>query len=183
MGHPPRVFVADMSLHVIRRGVNRCTIAACAADFEALLDAFRTAAEMNAVSVHAYGIMDTHYHALATPSSDGALSAMMKMFGEGYVGYFNKKYERIGTLWTGRFRSLPMQDEKRWLDCLRYIEMNPVAAKMVERPEAYRWSSYRFHACGEPSDWLVPHPVYLALGRTPEERQALYRAFCARQGD
>jgi putative transposase len=51
----------------------------------------------------------------------------------------------------------------------------------VSSPEDSRWSSYRVHAFGEPCDWLTPHPLYLKLGSTPKERQAAYRAMCARQ--
>jgi hypothetical protein len=88
----------------------------------------------------------------------------------------NKKYGRTGTLWDGRYRDPIVAEERYFFTCLRYIEHNPVKARMVIRPEDYRWSSYRFHAYGEPSAWLVPHPLYLALGKTAKERQAAYRA-------
>jgi len=103
---------------------------------------------------------------------------MMKQVGEEYVRYFNRKYDRIGTLWTGRYRGIDIGDEKYWLTCLRYVEQNAWRAGMVSSPDAYPWSSYRVHAFGESSDWLELHHVYLALGRTPEDRQRAYRAIC-----
>ena len=68
-----------------------------------------------------------------------------------------------------------MEDERQALICYRYIELNPVKAGLVDRPEAYRWSSYAVNALGDPSDWLLPHPTYLALGEDAGERQLAYR--------
>src|SRR5712692_3731104 len=102
-----------------------------------------------------------------------------KDFGERYVQFYNRKYARTGTLWDGRYRGESVADERYLFTCLRYIEHNPVKARMVARPEDYPWSSYRVHAFGAPSTWLVPHPVYLALGTTPEARQVAYRTLCA----
>jgi len=178
MGHPRRPFVPGLSVHIIRRGVNRCEIVREDEDRRLLIETLRIAAQQHAVAVHGFVIMDTHYHALVTPPADGAMSAMMKKLGEDYVRYYNRRYDRIGTLWAGRFRSILIQDERRWLTCLRYIERNPVEAKIVSTPGDHCWSSYRFHACGAAVPWLSPHPLYLALGRTPSERQAAYRAIC-----
>jgi putative transposase len=69
-----------------------------------------------------------------------------------------------------------VKDERQWLTCLRYIEQNPVRAGMVDSPEKYPWTSYAAHAQGTKIPWLVPHPLYLALGPTDEVRQAAYRA-------
>jgi putative transposase len=103
----------------------------------------------------------------------------MKEILERYSRFFNRKYGRTGSLWEGRFRALGIDDEEYALICARYIEQNPVRARMVTAIDEYRWSSYRCLALGEPSDWLVPHPTYLALGRTDEERRAAYRAICS----
>jgi len=151
------------------------------ADYERFLTMFKWAMRRYAVSVHNYVVMNNHYHAMVTPGDALALPRAMKELGVRYVQYFNKKYERIGTLWTGRYRGICIEDERYWLTCLRYIEQNPVRAGIVEAAEEYRWSSYRVHAFGERQDWLTPHPVYLALGRTPQERQTAYRALCDAQ--
>jgi REP-associated tyrosine transposase len=122
--------------------------------------------------------MSTHYHLLVTPRDAEALPATMKELGERYVRYFNRKYDRIGTLWSGRYKPKPVMDERYWLTCLRYIEQNPVRAGIVAAPESYRWSSYRAHALGETIAWLVDHPVYIALGQDPTQRQLAYRQIC-----
>jgi putative transposase len=179
MGYPPRIFVPGMSMHVIRRGNNCGAIVADDVDCNILLRMIRTAAGCAGVSVHAYMLMTTHYHLIVTPHDENALMQMMKKVGEDYVRYFNRRHTRVGTLWTGRYRAIPLTDPVYWLTCLRYLAQNPSRAKMVSAPEDYRWSSYRILGLGEPSDWLALHDLYTQLGRTAAERQAAYRAICA----
>jgi putative transposase len=167
-----------VSVHVIRRGHNRGAIVREEDDYRVLLQLMEAAAQDQDVSVHGYVVMTTHYHAIVTPHRPGSLEEMMKSIGEEYTRHYNRKYGRVGTLWAGRYRAIPLQDERQWFTCLRYVEQNPVRAGMVSRPEDYRWSSYHVHAGGEPSDWLSPHWLYLALGGTPAERQLAYRTIC-----
>jgi putative transposase len=178
MARQRRIFIPDLSLHVIQRGNNRIDVFKTAADYEWFLALVRSAAIDCHVDIHGYVLMTTHYHLIATPGYERALSLMMKEVDGLYARYFNRQHGRMGTLWNGRYRGLAIRDERYWLTCLRYIEQNPVRAHMVANPEAYRWSSYHIHALGAPSDWLTPHPLYLSLGTTPEDRQAAYKAVC-----
>ena len=118
--------------------------------------------------------MTNHVHFLVTPNNETAVSNTMKVAGSRYAQYINKKYRRTGTLWEGRHRSSLVQSERYLLTCMRYIELNPVRAGMVRRPEEYRWSSYGIHAWGDPG-WLTPHPEYQRLGHTVTERGYAYR--------
>lgn len=176
MGHPLRVYTPDLSLHVIRRGNNRGAVFQDDTDRHHFLRELQDAAEDHRVSVHGFVMMTTHYHLLLTPEREVSLQRMMKTVGEQYGRYYNRRHNRIGTLWAGRYRAIAIEDERRWLTCLRYIEQNPWRAKMVDSPESYRWSSCRVHALGEVLEWLTPHPLYLALGSTAEQRQEAYRA-------
>jgi len=103
----------------------------------------------------------------------------MKALDGTYVVYYNRRHQRIGTLWNGRYRGILIEDARYWLTCLRYIEQNPVRAGIVVLPEQYRWSSYRAHAFGDGPDWLASHPVFERLGANDEERRTAYRALCA----
>jgi putative transposase len=85
------------------------------------------------------------------------------------------EYARSGTLWEGRFRSCLVEAEDYLLTCQRYIELNPVRAGMVSRPGDYHWSSFHANGVGVASRLISHHPVYLALGHSPAERQACYR--------
>ncbi|HZR25462.1 MAG TPA: transposase [Vicinamibacterales bacterium] len=178
MTRPLRYVEPGHSVHIIRRGVNRCQICVDDIDRHTLLAIIRDAAARFATDFHGFVLMDTHWHALATPVDARSLSATMKIVGQNYVRYFNAKYDRIGTLWTNRFTGLDVDTERYWLTCLRYIEQNPVRASMVRHPGDYQWSSYRAHAIGDANDWLVEHPVFAALGNTVERRRIAYRAIC-----
>jgi len=110
-----------------------------------------------------------------TPRTVNATGELMKRLGQRYVQYINRTYRRSGTLWERRFRSCIAQEEDYVLSCYRYIELNPVRAKMVEHPADYRWSSYRTNAQGEASSIVVPHTLYEVLGCDDHARQTAYR--------
>ena len=101
---------------------------------------------------------------------------MMQSVGRRYVQYFNYQYRRSSTLWEGRYKSCLVRTEKYLIKVYRYIELNPVRAKMVEDPGEYVWSSYQINALGKISDLCTPHPEYLQLGKTKNERMKNYRA-------
>jgi len=122
--------------------------------------------------------MTNHVHLIVTPQVENGLAATMKNTGETYVRYFNRRYERTGGLFEGRYRSLAIDSERYWFTCMRYVELNPVRAGIVERPEDYRWSSYRCHALGNRDDLIVPHSLYLAIGNAAVVRQQCWRAIC-----
>jgi putative transposase len=173
-----RIFVPGVSLHVRQRGNNRCAIFGDNSDYESYLVMLESAARRFGVAIHGYALMTTHTHILLTPSTDTGPSKTMQQVGVRYVLYYNKKYQRVGTLWTGRYRAKPIRDERYWLTCLRYIEQNPVRAKLVVRPEQFQWSSYGVHALGHQSTLLESHPLIEALGADDAQRQAAYRAVC-----
>ena len=173
-----RRFVEGLSVHVIHRGHNRASIFYEDSDYEAFLIMLAAVSKRRGVAIHGFVLMTTHVHFLVTPTTSTSLPDTMKALGVRYVHYFNRKYERLGTLWSHRHRAILIEDEKRLLTCLRYIEQNPVEAGMVIKPDDYRWSSYRALGMGEPCEWLVPHPLYMALGHSNPERQAAYRALC-----
>ena len=179
MPRPRNVFVPGLSLHVYQRGANKATMFRDEVDYRQFLAIAERASHENDLDVHGYVVMSTHFHLIATPQSKNSLPAAMHDINGEYSKYYNRRYQRIGPAWNGRYGRKHLRDERYWLSCLRYVEYNPVKAALVATPEAYEWSSYRVHAFGESSNWLVPHSLYLSLGSTPAERQTLYRAICA----
>jgi len=121
--------------------------------------------------------MTNHVHLLLTPNNQAGdgVSKMMQALGRRYVQYFNYQYQRSGTLWEGRFKSCLVQDERYLLLCYRYIELNPVRARMIESPAEYAWSSYQCNALGKVSIICSPHAQYLALGKTLQLRCQAYK--------
>jgi len=175
MARLPRFFVPDLPLHIIQRGNNRDAIFGCPADFVFLYDRLTRAAHTHRVSVHAYVLMTNHLHLLVTPSLPMSVPKMMQSLGRIYVAYFNGRYGRTGTLWDGRYKAAIVEDERYLLSCMRYIELNPVRAQIVESPSEYRWSSFRANACGGVDKLVSPHPIYEAMGESPEARRTAYQ--------
>ena len=95
--------------------------------------------------------------------------------GRKFVSTTNRIRSRTGGLWEGRFYAGYFEPEGYLLRCMRYIELNPVRAKMVANAGAYRWSSFSANATGRENVMITPHPVYQKLGDTQEARAYAYR--------
>ena len=176
MPRQPRPDLAQVPQHVVQRGNDRQPCFFTPDDYSRYLVNLREAALRYGVAIHAYVLMTNHVLLLATPTEVGGISRMMQFLGRQYVPYVNSQYQRTGTLWEGRYKSCLVDSDHYVLVCHRYIELNPVRARMVARPEDYRWSSYRRNALGHPDALLNLHAQYLALGVTAQERCAAYRA-------
>lgn len=170
-----RLVLPGVPLHIIQRGNNRRACFFSDPDRSYFLDRMFESARVSGCDVHAYVLMTNHFHLLVTPWASDAAGQMMKGLGQRYVQYVNRTYRRSGTLWEGRFRSCLTGEEDYVLACYRYIELNPVRARMVSEPALYRWSSYRANAQGEHNPGLVSHPIYTRMGPCAAERQANYR--------
>lgn len=171
-----RFFAKGFPLHIIQRGNNRDPIFGAEPDYLFYLDCLERAATENDLSIHAYVLMTSHVHLLATPAHEASAPKTMQSVGRRYVQYFNYAYQRTGTLWEGRYRSTVVDAEAYLLKCMRYIELNPVRAmNMTERPADYPWSSFRGNALGGDDTILTPHRVYIRLGTSDAQRQTAYR--------
>lgn len=92
------------------------------------------------------------------------------MLGRYYVQYFNKKYQRTGTLWEGRYKATLIDTAQYLLTCMRYIETKPVRAKgNVNHPSKYQWSSYQCNALGQYNELITPQTIYKKLAKTDVE--------------
>ena len=170
-----RLALPNVPLHLIQRGNNRQACFFADEDYRLYLDWLGEHAGKTGCRVHAYVLMTNHVHLLVSADKAESAGALMKALGQRYVQYVNRAYRRSGTLWEGRFRSCPVQEEAYLLACQRYIELNPVRAGMVAHPAEYRWSSYRANGQGETNARVHPHPLYLALETDDAGRQAVYR--------
>ena len=174
MARLPRLSIPGYPHHVIQRGNNGQAIFLSDADREHMLALLLEHAAKNRVAIHAYVLMDNHFHLLATPETAEGLPAMMQAVGRGYVRYFNDRAGRSGTLWEGRYRSTVLETERYLLPCMAYIDLNPVRAGMVHAPLDFPWSSHA-HYVGQRIDKLVtPHPFGWTLGNTPFSRESAY---------
>ena len=183
MSRTGRLVLPDYPHHVVHRGHNRQGVFRGRPDYERYLSVLREFRQRYAVKLYAYCLMTNHVHLLLAPASATGIAQLMKRVAGRYTRYYNRSTGRSGTLWEGRFKSNLVQREGYFLACQRYIELNPVRARMVERPGDYRWSSYRANAELQPSQLITPHEEYLALGSSPPERAANYRELFRHQID
>jgi putative transposase len=131
MARPPRVDLAGIAQHVVQRGNNRLPCFPDDEDRQRYLQCLRPAWLRFGCRLHAYVPMSNHVHLLLTPSEAGVLSRLMHTFSRNYVGLFNCRYGRTGTLWEGRYKGCLVDSGRYFLACRRYIELNPVRAWMV----------------------------------------------------
>ena len=182
MARLPRYVIPGQPQHIIQRGNNRQVIFASDADYQFFRDALVEAAGRFGLAIHSYVWMTNHIHLLASPLYADSISKALQSVGRRYVQYYNHTYQRTGTLWEGRYRATVIDSEQYLLKLMHYIDMNPVRAGIVRHPRQYAWSSYRHYADGDKgpnSSWLMPHQLYLALGRTDEERRLAYQQLFA----
>jgi putative transposase len=176
-----RVIVPSYPHHIVQRGHNRQAVFFTEGDrFEylATLCEFR---EKLDVRIHAYCLMTNHVHLIVNPGNDAAnLSLLMKRLAGRHTRRLNRLRRRTGSSWEGRYRCSPIESNTYLLACARYVDLNPVRAGMVERPEDYAWSSYRARTGLNDCPWLDPDPCFLALAPTIEQRQQRYREFVTR---
>ena len=175
MARKPRFNLPGYPQHVIQRGIDRQACFFSVADYKMYLNLLQESAEVCECHVHAYVLMTNHVHLLITPKAPFSVSHMMQRLGQRYVRYVNRRYNRTGTLWDGRYKAGLVDSDHYLLACMRYIEMNPVRAGMVEHPAEYAWSSYGCNALGKPAVCIKPHALYLILHDLPEKRMTAYR--------
>lgn len=180
MARLARLALGGLSHHVIQRGHNRQPVFVDTADRDFFLTQLEQASRQHGVDVHAYVLMENHFHLLVTPATDLALPRMMQALGRSYVRYFNNRHGRSGTLWEGRYRCTVLQAQRYALACMAYIDLNPVRFGVVQRSGDYAWSSYGHYAGLRNERLLTPLPGYWALGNTPFAREAAYADLVAR---
>jgi len=175
MPRKPRMYIPGIPVHVVQRGNNREPCFFTDDDYHYYRQCLKKALSRYRLQCHAYCLMTNHVHLLLTPADETGISRLMSLAGKNYVMYINRTYRRSGTLWEGRHKSSLIDAERYLLCCYRYIELNPVRAGMVKKPEDYRWSSYGRHAWGKEDALISDHFLYQALGSTTTARQQAYR--------
>lgn len=164
MPRAPRLVLAGQAYHVIQRGNNRRVIFFEDAGRRFFQSALGEALAAHDCQLHAYVLMTNHLHLLIAPRTEAGIGGLMQSLGRRYVAHVNRTHGRTGTLWEGRFKSTIVDAEDYVTACYRYIEANPLRARMVERPEDHLWPSYVRNALGRADPLVAEHECYRALG-------------------
>jgi putative transposase len=163
-------------VHVIARGNHRNDIFRDETDYELYLNYLDEAMEYykNKYKVMAYVLMTNHVH-IIVETTDKDVSDFIKRVHSRYAWNFNQKYKYIGHLFQDRYRGELIKDDRYMLEVSRYVHLNPVRAKMVEKPEEYKWSSYSMFIGKSPKK-LVSSEMILSYFNN-KDKYKLYKEF------
>ncbi|MCJ7746641.1 MAG: transposase, partial [Desulfobacterales bacterium] len=141
------------------------------------LEIFEDYHDRYGILVHAYVVMDNHYHVILETPKGNLLKVMHGVNGS-YTGYFNRKYGRVGHLFQGRYKGIIVEKETYLIPLSRYVHLNPVRAGVVERPEQYRWSSYRgYIGKVKEETWVEYSWVLSVFGRDKMRARKKYKEY------
>ena len=177
MARPLRIEFPGALYHVISRGNEKGPIVRDDADRQKRLDWLRRTVEVYGWRLHAFVLMTTHDH-LFVETPEANLSAGMQHYNGSYTGYFNRRHRRCGHLFQGRFKGHLIEEEGYFLEVSRYVHLNPVRAKLVGRPEEWRWSScLGYLRANRRLDWICYDRVLGEFGRHGEQARRAYGRF------
>lgn len=158
MARPLRIQEVGLTYHVTARGNAKMAIFLDDTDRRRFLEILGVMAEIHQVQCSAHCIMNNHYHLVARTTRPNLSKAIQALNGT-YAHWWNRRHRRVGHMFQGRFGAQVVQDDQYLLTACRYVVLNPVRAKMVDRPEDWDWSSYKATA------GLVPAPPFLCCDR------------------
>jgi putative transposase len=183
MARPLRLDVPGALHHVTSRGNERRPIFRSNYDRQAFLRFLAEAVKRFRWSVSAWVLMTNHFH-LVIQTPEANLSRGMQWLNGTYADWFNRRHNRSGHLFQGRFKSFIIETESYSAEVLRYVVLNPVRAKIVARPEEYRWSSYRATAGLEAAPaWLELSAVYVHFHPDRAAAQLMYTEYVSAKVD
>ncbi|MEW6407060.1 MAG: transposase [Patescibacteria group bacterium] len=184
MPRPERISLEGFVYHVINRGNNRQDVFKDNDDFTAYLEIIKRFKTKYQFKLYAYCLMNNHVHLIIEPTKPNTLSKIVQSITLSHIRLYHYKYKSSGHIWQGRFKNPLIQTDEYLLECIKYIELNPVRANIVSKPEDYLWSSYRFHSLGEDKNKLLDSdPTFLSLANTDKTRQKAYRDFITTEQD
>ncbi len=149
-----RIILNHACYHIINRGNQKQHIFLEEPDFEKYLQLLKHYKRKYVSKLFGYCLMPNHIHLILEPKQANDLPRFMQGLTQAYTAWFNKKYKKTGHLWQGRFKSMVIQKDNYFIECVYYIEANPVRAELVSSPADYLWSSYKDRVFGNKNELL-----------------------------
>ena len=149
-----RIVIPEVTYHITQRGNNGQDVFFVDDDRRVYLEFLSAYANEFGLDVQGYCLMTNHVHVVAVPQKKDTLALVLGRTHLRYTQYLNRMHRRSGHLWQNRFYSCAL-DEKHGVAAMRYVEQNPVRARMVRKPWRYQWSSASAHVGGEDSSGLL----------------------------
>ena len=159
MPRTARASVGGVCYHVINRGNARARVFHHDDDYQALVDLLPLACERLPMRLCAYCLMPNHFHMVLWPRHDGDLSRWMQWLLTAHVRRHHRRHRGSGHVWQGRFKAFPIQQDPHLLTVLRYVERNPLRARLVRSADNWPWSSLKDYLARPRPSWLHEGPV------------------------
>ena len=169
MARKVRIFVENKSQHIMLKGLNDLSIFKDKSDYKTFMDMLELLSSNYDVEIHSYLLKPSYFEFLLTPKYEYSLSKFMQSLGRNYVGFYNKKYNRTGTIWEGRYKSSLVEDENFLFDVMKYIENNPLGEDT--------FSSMEKNLLNKKDSIVTQHKLYKKLGYTDLQRIEQYAKF------
>jgi putative transposase len=176
MPRPLRPVAHDLVYHVVNRGNNRAPVFHTDGDYAAFLDALGDLKGRKPFRLFGYCLMSNHFHVLIRPL-EVPISRIVQSLLISHTQRYHRCHRSSGHVWQGRFKSPVIQDDDHLLTVLRYIEANPLRARIVADAGDYPWSSYSAHGRGKANPLLDPLVTYEELADEPAARQRRWSGF------
>ncbi len=176
MARPLRIEYEGAVYHVTGRGNERRKTYFSPVDYQKFLEYIKTAQDRFGIILHAYVLMTNHYH-LIIETPEANLSKAMHHITSSYTMYVNKKRKRSGHLFQGRFKSIVVDKDSYLLALSRYIHLNPVRAKMIEKPQDYAYSSYPYYTTKKRNDILTTDLILSLQSEKRKDAKKRYRVY------
>ncbi|HOB11760.1 MAG TPA: transposase [Syntrophomonadaceae bacterium] len=182
MARKPRKQSESGIYHVVLRGVNRQNIFYDEDDYQRFLEILAQKKIEAQYKIYGYCLMNNHVHLLVHEGKD-SISRIMSRIGTSYAWWYNRKYNRIGHVFQGRFGSECVEDDAYLLTVVRYIHHNPVKAKIVKSPEDYPWSSIQAYYSEHPHELVNTDFILEFMHKTRAEAVRIFREFMQMEND
>ncbi|MDD4980052.1 MAG: transposase [Candidatus Omnitrophica bacterium] len=149
MSNVKRLLIKNACYHLITRGNQKREVFKCREDHLFYLSLLKKFKRKHNFRAYAYCLMPNHVHLLGEMDDHLLLSSFMHDLNRAYTLYFNNKYEEVGHLWQGRFKSMIITKDNYLIECINYIELNPLKAGLVKQLSEYPWNSYNARVLGK----------------------------------
>ena len=149
-----RIITQNSYYHVVNRGNHKEKIFLNESDYGKYLQILKRYKRKYCIKLLGYCLMPNHVHMVLGLERTSELPKFMQCLTQSYAQYFNHKYKSVGHLWQGRFKSMNIETNTYFLDCIYYVEANPVRSGLTTSPADYLWSSYKMRMQGNIGEFL-----------------------------
>ncbi|MFH1868945.1 MAG: transposase [Candidatus Omnitrophota bacterium] len=160
--------------HIFNRGHNKYKIFHDQQDYLTFKKLIKKYLMSSKIEIYHYALMPNHFHLLLKVLEAKGLSKFMQGLCQTYAQNYHKRYDTVGYLFQNRYKDIFIKNDNQLLECGRYIERNPLRARLVNNLDNYPYSSYHYYSKGKKDNLITENPLYQAIGKAKSKRQKAY---------